>query len=118
MVKDAFGEKVKDMYEVQALATAPEAQGRGYGSALVRTVTDMVGEQSASQLTLLSMFQGDADGHDVWLITSDAYGFYETLGFSVIGYTAVGTDNPKWKGKPVGVRIVGLPAVTLMSHQC
>ncbi|KAI0335570.1 hypothetical protein GY45DRAFT_1316924 [Cubamyces sp. BRFM 1775] len=96
MVEDAFGEKVKDMYEVQALATAPEAQGRGYGSALVTAVTDM----------------GDADGHDVWLITSDAYGFYETLGFSVIRLDFVGADNPKWKGKPVGVRIMYRPAKT------
>ncbi|KAI0660883.1 hypothetical protein C8Q70DRAFT_750728 [Cubamyces menziesii] len=48
MLKDAFGEKVKEMYEVRTLATAPEAQGRGYGSALVNIVTEM----------------GDADGHD------------------------------------------------------
>ncbi|KAH9899770.1 hypothetical protein C8Q73DRAFT_333730 [Cubamyces lactineus] len=99
MVEDAFGEKVKDMYEIQALATAPEAQGRGYGSALVKTITDM----------------GDADGHDVWLITSDAYGFYEALGFSMIRYSAAGVDNPKWKGKPVGIRVMYRPAKTASS---
>lgn len=32
-VKDAFGEQVNDMYDLQMLATAPEAQGQGYGSA-------------------------------------------------------------------------------------
>ncbi|KAJ8483307.1 hypothetical protein ONZ51_g4774 [Trametes cubensis] len=96
MLKDAFGEKVKEMYEVRTLATAPEAQGRGYGSALVNIVTEM----------------GDADGHDVWLITSDAYRFYETLGFSAIRSSFVGGDNPKWKGKPIGIRIMYRPAKT------
>ena len=50
MLKDAFGEKVKEMYEVRTLATAPEAQGRGYGSALVNIVTEMVGQRSALPL--------------------------------------------------------------------
>ncbi|KAI0335571.1 hypothetical protein GY45DRAFT_810819 [Cubamyces sp. BRFM 1775] len=94
MVKDAFGENVENMYEIRTLATAPEAQGRGYGSALVTAVTEM----------------GDADGHDVWLITSDAYGFYETLGFSVCRSSFVGGDNPRWKGKPIGIRIMYRPA--------
>ncbi|KAI0335569.1 hypothetical protein GY45DRAFT_1316922 [Cubamyces sp. BRFM 1775] len=85
MAKDAFGEKVEDMYEVQILATAPEAQGQGYGSALVTAITD----------------KGDADGHDVWLLTSDAYQFYESLGFSIVRSDVVGADNPRWKGGPV-----------------
>ena len=44
MVKDVFGERVEEMYEIQVLATAPEAQGQGYGSALVTAVTDKVGD--------------------------------------------------------------------------
>ena len=40
MVLDLFGGKLKDMYEIQVLATHPAAQGRGYGSALVRYVVD------------------------------------------------------------------------------
>ncbi len=42
LVKDAFGDRVKDMYEIMALATAQESQGRGYGSALVKHVLEKV----------------------------------------------------------------------------
>ncbi|KAI0375744.1 hypothetical protein BV20DRAFT_1040341 [Pilatotrama ljubarskyi] len=92
MVTDALGEKVADMYEIQAIATAPEAQERGYGTALVTTVTDM----------------GDAQGRDVWLITTDAYPFYESLGFSTIRSDLVGADNSAWDGAPITIRLVSL----------
>ena len=39
---ELFGERIKDMYEIQTLATNPAAQGRGYGSALVRHVINKV----------------------------------------------------------------------------
>ncbi len=42
LTQSAFGDKVEVMYELQSLATAPEAQGKGFASALVTTVTDMV----------------------------------------------------------------------------
>ncbi|TBU58350.1 hypothetical protein BD310DRAFT_480517 [Dichomitus squalens] len=38
MVQGAFGDRVKEMYEIQGLSAAPEAQGRGYGTALVEHV--------------------------------------------------------------------------------
>lgn len=41
-MKEAFGDRVKDMYEIIALATAQESQGRGYGSALVNYVLEKV----------------------------------------------------------------------------
>lgn len=41
-VKEALGASVDEMYEIQALATAPSAQRRGYARQLVKTVTDMV----------------------------------------------------------------------------
>lgn len=41
-MQDAFGARAAEMYEIQGLATAPKAQGRGYGKALVKTITDMV----------------------------------------------------------------------------
>ncbi|KAI0677441.1 hypothetical protein C8Q78DRAFT_1002778 [Trametes maxima] len=94
MVQDAFGEKVAGMYEVQAIATAPEAQGQGYGSALITTVTDL----------------GDIEGHDVWLYTVDAYPFYEYLGFSMIRTALMGVDNPEWNGTPVTIRLMYRPA--------
>ncbi|KAM5534310.1 hypothetical protein V8D89_012038 [Ganoderma adspersum] len=42
LVKEAFGDRVKDMYEIMALASAQESQGRGYGSALVNHILEKV----------------------------------------------------------------------------
>ncbi|KAL1944251.1 hypothetical protein VTO73DRAFT_3436 [Trametes versicolor] len=94
LTQSAFGDKVEVMYELQSLATAPEAQGKGFASALVTTVTDM----------------GDADGHDVWVLTTSAYKFYETLGFSIVGEETIGASNPKWDREPVTLRVMLRPA--------
>lgn len=40
--KEALGEREDEVIHLQVLATHPEKQGRGYGSALVRTVTGIV----------------------------------------------------------------------------
>ncbi|KAI0634853.1 hypothetical protein C8Q77DRAFT_658859 [Trametes polyzona] len=93
-VEEAFGSRVGEMYEIQGLAADPAIQGRGYGSVLVKTVTNM----------------GDADGRDVWVITSDARPFYERQGFSVVRTVLIGADNPAWKGDPVKVSIMLRPA--------
>ena len=50
--------------------------------------------------------QSDVEGRDTWLVTSDAWHFYETLGFVVARYGVLGADNPAWKGEPVAIRIV------------
>ncbi len=55
---------------------------------------------------IVSHLQGDADGHDVWVLTTSAYGFYEMLGFSVVGEATVGTENPEWDRDPVTLRVV------------
>lgn len=39
---EAFGSQVDEMLEVQMLVTHPTKQGRGYGSALMQTVSDIV----------------------------------------------------------------------------
>ncbi|KAI0832526.1 hypothetical protein BC628DRAFT_325211 [Trametes gibbosa] len=90
MVKDAFGSEVQDMYDLQVLATAPEAQRRGYGSALVTTVTNMA----------------DAAGRDTWVVTAGSYKFYEQVGFVVVRRDALGGDNPKWNGKPIPIHLM------------
>ncbi|KAL1944250.1 hypothetical protein VTO73DRAFT_3435 [Trametes versicolor] len=96
LAQSSFGDRIEEMYEIQTLGTAPKAQGNGFASALVTTITDM----------------GDADGHDVWVLTTSAYGFYEMLGFSIIGQATVGADNPKWDGDPVTLRVMLRPAST------
>ncbi|KAI0700763.1 hypothetical protein BC835DRAFT_364085 [Cytidiella melzeri] len=40
-VTEFLGDRVKDMFEVGGLATRPSKQGRGYGSALVKGVSDL-----------------------------------------------------------------------------
>lgn len=41
-IKASLGDKREEMLSLNLLATAPEAQGHGYASALVRTVTSEV----------------------------------------------------------------------------
>lgn len=51
-------------------------------------------------------FQADADSRDVWLVTTDAYAFYEFLGFATVRSFIVGNDNPAWVKAPITVRVV------------
>jgi GNAT superfamily N-acetyltransferase len=40
--KEVLGDREEEVIHLQVLATNPEKQGHGYGSALVRTVTGIV----------------------------------------------------------------------------
>ena len=42
IAEEAFGEKLKDMYSIEILATDPAAQGRGYGAALMQYIISKV----------------------------------------------------------------------------
>ncbi|KAI0773654.1 hypothetical protein C8Q74DRAFT_1368229 [Fomes fomentarius] len=86
---NVFGDKIKDMFEIQVLATVPAKQGRGYGTALVKTVNKMADER----------------GRAAYLLTTDAYRFYETVGYKLVGEDWLGVDNPSWTGAPVPVRV-------------
>ncbi|RDX44703.1 hypothetical protein OH76DRAFT_1559523 [Lentinus brumalis] len=90
MFKSALGDRVNEMMELAGLATAPEKQGRGYATALVKALNDMA----------------DARGCAVFVITDDAKWFYEELGYVVVAEDWAGVDNPKWKGDPVPVRLM------------
>lgn len=41
-LQQTLGERLQDMVGLMALATRPSKQGRGYGSTLVRVITDIV----------------------------------------------------------------------------
>ncbi|TFK88054.1 hypothetical protein K466DRAFT_652831 [Polyporus arcularius HHB13444] len=90
LVKLALGPEVDEMLEIQGLATAPSKQGRGFATALVNTVNDMA----------------DAQGRKTYVITGDAQGFYETVGYRLVGEDWLGIDNPLWNGPPVPIRIM------------
>lgn len=55
-----------------------------------------------------SNLQADEQGRAVWLVTSDAVGFYEAVGYTKAREQWIGTSNPAWDGPPVPVRIVSL----------
>ena len=48
-----------------------------------------------------AFLQSDADGRDVFLLTGRSHGFYETVGFSIVGEGLLGKSNPKWEEEPV-----------------
>ncbi|KAI0746991.1 hypothetical protein C8Q80DRAFT_1271804 [Daedaleopsis nitida] len=100
--KSAFGDRIKDMIEIATLATAPEKQGRGYGTALVQIVHEMA----------------DAQGRAIFLFTSDAYGFYDAVGYKMVGEALLGADNPKWHGGPVYIRVMLREPMSLSRQQC
>ena len=52
--------------------------------------------------------QADEQGRVVWLVTSDAVGFYEAVGYTMFREQWIGTRNPAWSGPPVPVRLVSL----------
>ncbi|EMD40901.1 hypothetical protein CERSUDRAFT_121532 [Gelatoporia subvermispora B] len=98
ILKKLFGDEISDMAELAGLATAPAAQGRGYGTALVREVTTIA----------------DAYGRSTWLVSSNVNntGFYESVGFRVVGEFALGENNPTWGKAPVIIRIMVRPYST------
>ncbi|PIL36516.1 hypothetical protein GSI_00205 [Ganoderma sinense ZZ0214-1] len=90
LAQSTFGEQMLDMIEIRGLAVSTKRQGRGYGTALVEAIHAIADEQ----------------GRAIWLVTGDAVGFYETLGYIMIREHWIGTGNPAWNGPPVPVRIV------------
>jgi len=70
------------MYYLAELATHPSKQGRGYGSALARFVTD----------------RADAQHRATWFLSSNALDtqFYNSLGFVTGANVSVGENDPTW----------------------
>ncbi|KAI5120671.1 hypothetical protein M0805_006960 [Coniferiporia weirii] len=87
---EKLGDSQKEMIYINILATKPESQGKGYGSALLKTVLSMV------------------QGRYVHLVSSNIANtlFYESFGFSIVGQVVLGDDNPKWHKPPVVVPIM------------
>ncbi|KAI0706865.1 hypothetical protein C8T65DRAFT_651150 [Cerioporus squamosus] len=91
LIDTAIGEKAsEDLFEVQGLGTVPEKQGRGYATALISVVHDMA----------------DAQGRATFVLTGDAWKFYESVGYKLIGEDWFGNDNPKYHGSPGPIRLM------------
>ena len=100
------------MISIELLATAPEKQGRGHASALVQSVNTLVcafmlGIDVGGSSMIFCFAQADSLGRAVWVVATDARGFYETMGYEVVRKTAVGQNSPRWKeGGPFTLYIV------------
>lgn len=114
-LEQVLGDRRDEMAYIWGLATSPASQGRGYGTALVKTITDMVrdvNEQSDSRAVLLTTFvhseQTDELGRSTFLFSSNINNtsFYNSCGFKVVGEILIGQDNPTWVRKPVVVCLV------------
>ncbi|RDX44715.1 hypothetical protein OH76DRAFT_1486866 [Lentinus brumalis] len=121
LVKLALGPGVDEMLEIQGLATAPSKQGRGFATALVHTA-DLAtsrctcgcpgGARAASIYEECAVpsasgrEQADAQGRKTYVITGDAQGFYETVGYRLVGEDWLGIDNPLWEGPLVPIRVM------------
>ncbi|KAF9051762.1 hypothetical protein BJ165DRAFT_1451166 [Panaeolus papilionaceus] len=88
-IKEApeLGDNVPSMLFVGSLATHPDHRGRGYGSALLKSVTDIA----------------DGLGQKAWLSSSnkDNTKFYNAHGFKTVKEVVVGDDNPTWNKPPI-----------------
>lgn len=115
-IKEAFGNRIEHMYAVESLATDPKMQGRGYGTALVATVTDKasiahgrcVFSYIYTVIWLTSGKKADAQWLDTWLVSSNVAntGFYEHCGFQTVSTFTLGDGNPTWTRSPVVVTVV------------
>lgn len=90
--KAAFGDRIHEMFCVETLTTTEKKEGRGYGTALVASVTA----------------KADAAGRATYLLSSNVNnrGFYEHCGFHVVGEFTLGEDNPTWSKPPIVVQVM------------
>ncbi|KAI0811106.1 acyl-CoA N-acyltransferase [Irpex lacteus] len=91
-VEEVLGDRKESMWYLAEVATHPDHQGHGYGSALIRQFTD----------------QADAHGCASWLMSSNVNntGFYNSLGFVTEADILMGDDDPDWHTKPVVIKLM------------
>ncbi|KAH9948423.1 hypothetical protein B0H21DRAFT_734162 [Amylocystis lapponica] len=98
-MKEAFGgnDGELQMVNLSALCTHPSKQRRGYGTALVKFITD----------------KADALACPTYLCSSniDNTTFYEQCGFITVAKFTLGDTNPAWHAPPVLVLMMMRPYV-------
>lgn len=110
-VEEVLGDRKESMWYLAEVATHPDHQGHGYGSALIRQFTEQVCVvKSIKKLSVVleRTFQADAHGCASWLMSSNVNntGFYNSLGFVTEADILMGDDDPDWDTKPVVIKLV------------
>jgi GNAT superfamily N-acetyltransferase len=92
VIQNTIGDNAKDMLCVNGICTSPASQGRGYGGAVLDSITSIA----------------DAQGRAAWLISSNINNteFYNSHGFMTVGTYVVGDENPEWHEIPVVISIM------------
>ena len=87
MVDDALGDSKKNAIPIMLLATHPDFQGCGFGSALMQTLLNIA----------------DLQRRDTYLITSTMSNvqFYNGFGFKTVGETVLGKENSNYEDSTV-----------------
>ncbi|KAI0796888.1 hypothetical protein C8Q75DRAFT_802560 [Abortiporus biennis] len=91
-ITESLGGRKNEVLYFRTVATLPMKQGHGYGSTLTRIVTSL----------------GNAQGKDIWLVSSNTAmntGFYTKHGFVTVSSFELGNENPSWKGSPIPIHI-------------
>ncbi|KAF8812269.1 hypothetical protein BYT27DRAFT_7159461 [Phlegmacium glaucopus] len=91
-IRQAIGERVKDMVKIMVLATEPQSQGRNYDGTLLNSVTslaDLMGQTTMVQSNDLHKTE-----------------FYKVHHFKSVADVVLGDQNPRWHDMPVTIKIV------------
>lgn len=111
------------MINLTNLATVPEKQGRGYGTALVRHVTaqvplHLIRYSIARFAHKDSLWQADVQQCSTWLTSSNVVNtkFYESCGFLTVAEILLGDNNPMWGKPPIVVPVVGVPLPSCLTR--
>ncbi|KAH8107645.1 hypothetical protein BXZ70DRAFT_1606 [Cristinia sonorae] len=92
-LEEALGDRLASCISLDFLATLPDKQGHGYGSALCNIVTA----------------EADARNMETFLISSNVAAntvFYNQFGFFTEKTFFLGEDDPTWKKDPVPIAIM------------
>lgn len=92
VIAEKIGHRKNSMIFVPLVFTAPESQGHGYASALLRKIGHIA----------------DLSDRACWLQSSNTANepFYNSHGFVTVGETLLGDDNPRWDGDPIPVQLM------------
>ncbi|KAF7798887.1 hypothetical protein EIP86_010115 [Pleurotus ostreatoroseus] len=92
LIEEYLGNRKDSMMSINIACTAPEKQGHGYGSKLIKVILATADEEKRS----------------VWLISINKAneGFYEHLGFKTVKEEPVGDGNPMWTEPPIMIGLV------------